>query len=188
MEKRVSKHPCLWDGGDHGVAGLSAAARRLWVDHSQHSVPAAGSPLAAAKLCLAGLRSLSGISSAQQIPQFLAGDLGGPVALGHRGACPVDQACRDPCDRRRVPAALRREVGLSDVRSTLSPFGHRDAESQNARPCHFLYPRSLNSLDLFCLSSSLSIASDERPSTIPITERLVSAFATITCTGLLVAQ
>src|SRR6516164_412495 len=123
MEKRVSKHPCLWDGGDHGVAGLSAAAWRLWVDHSQHSVPAAGSPLAAAKLCLAGLRSLPGISGAQQIPQFLARDLGRPVALGHRGARAVDQACRDPSDRRRVPAALRTEVGLSDMRSKTLPRG-----------------------------------------------------------------
>jgi len=45
------------------------------------------------------------------------------VALGHRGACAVDQACRDPRDRWRVPAALRTEVRLSDVRSTLSPSG-----------------------------------------------------------------
>jgi hypothetical protein len=59
---------------------------------------------------------------------------------------------------------------------------------KTALRCHFLYPRSLKSLDLFCLSSSLSIARDERPSTTPMTERLVSAFATITCTGLLVAQ
>jgi len=148
----------------------------------------AGSPLAAAKLCLAGLRSLPGISGAQQIPEFLAGDLGRPVALGHRGACAFDQACRDPRDRRRVPAALRTEVRLSDVRSRLGPSGTGPPSRKTARPCHFLYPRSLNSFDLFCLSSPLSIASDERPSTIPMTERLVSAFATITCTGLLVAQ
>lgn len=113
---------------------------------------------------------------------------GRPVALGHRGACAVDQACRDPSDRRRVPAALRTEVRLSDVRSTLGPSGTGAPSRKTARPCHFLYPRSLNSFDLFCLSSSLSIARDERPSTIPMTERLVSAFATITCTGLLVAQ
>src|SRR5215469_12064811 len=72
---------------------------------------------------LAGLRYLPGISGAQQIPQFLARDLGRPVALGHRGAYAVDQACRDPCDRRRVPAALRKEVGLSDVRSKTLPRG-----------------------------------------------------------------
>src|SRR5215472_7128857 len=57
-------------------------------------------------------------------------------------------------------------------------------QRKTAPPCHFLYPRSLKSLDLCCLSSSLSIASDERPSTIPMTARLASAFATITCTGL----
>ena len=68
---------------------------------------------------------------------------------------------------------------MPDTRS----LGYRGVESQNARPCHFLYPRSLKSFDLFCLSSLLSIARDERPSTIPMTERLVSAFATITCTG-----
>src|SRR5262245_30930396 len=38
-------------------------------------------------------------------------------------------------------------------------------QRKTAPPCHFLYPRSLKSLDLCCLSSSLSIASDERPST-----------------------
>ena len=32
--------------------------------------------------------------------------LEGPAALGHRGACPADQARRDPRRRRRVPAAL----------------------------------------------------------------------------------
>src|SRR5436190_4818406 len=41
---------------------------------------------------------------------FWAGNLGRSVALGHRGACAFDQACRDPRDRRRVPAALRTEV------------------------------------------------------------------------------
>ena len=127
-------------------------------------------------------------SALNKFLNFSAGDLGRPVALGHRGACAFDQACRDPRDRRRVPAALRTEVRLSDVRSTLGPSGIRAPSRKTARPCHFLYPRSLKSFDLFCLSSSLSIARDERPSTIPMTERLVSAFATITCTGLLVAQ
>src|SRR3974390_755887 len=47
---------------------------------------------------------------------------------------------------------LRIEVGLSDVRSALGPSG----TGAPSRPCHFLYPRSLNSFDLFCLSSSLS--------------------------------
>jgi ABC-type uncharacterized transport system substrate-binding protein len=40
---------------------------------------------------------VSGIFGGQQIPQFLAGDLGRPVALGHRGACAVDQAWK-PAD------------------------------------------------------------------------------------------
>ena len=56
---------------------------------------------------------------------------------------------------------------MSDVRSTLGPSGTGAPSCKTARPCHFLYPRSLNSFDLFCLSSSLSIARDERPSTIP---------------------
>jgi hypothetical protein len=72
------------------------------------------------------------------------------------------------------------------VRSTRS-LGHKGAKRKTALPCHFCI-RGLKSFDLLCLSSSLSVASDERPSTIPMTERLVSAFATITCTGLLVAN
>ena len=56
------------------------------------------------------------------------------------------------------------------------------------KPYLRLYPRSLNSLDLFCLSLSLSIARDETPSTMPMTERPSPTFAIIACTGLLVAQ
>src|SRR6516225_6123572 len=51
-----------------------------------------------------------------------------------------DQACRDPRDRWRVPAALRTEVRLSDVHSTLGPSGTRPPSRKTARPCHFLYP------------------------------------------------
>jgi len=74
----------------------------------------------------------------------------------------------------------------------MCPFGRSSniarLMSGAADPCHLLYPRSLNSLDLLCLSSSLSTARGEAPSITPMTERESSTFATMTRTGLLVAQ
>src|SRR5580704_10671708 len=112
MEGPGSEQSPCWDGGHYGFARrprftrLSPAARRLWPDHGQYPLPAAGSSLAATDLCLAGLRSLPELSGAQQIPQFLAGKARGSAALGDGGACAADQARGNPRHRRRVPAAL----------------------------------------------------------------------------------
>jgi len=62
--------------------------------------------VASADLYLAGVRSVPGISRAQQIPQFLAGEARGAAAFGDGGACAADQARRDQSDRRRIPPAL----------------------------------------------------------------------------------
>src|SRR5581483_3435543 len=94
-------------GGHYGVTGVSQSARRLWIDHRQHLVPASRSPMAAADLCLAGLRSLPELSGAEQIPQFLAGEARGSAALGNGGPRQADPPGRNPLRRRRVPAALK---------------------------------------------------------------------------------
>jgi hypothetical protein len=84
-------------------------------------------------------------------------------------------------DLRPVPAAPRTDVRMTIVRLDTQSLGTEACSAKRHFVFIFLYPRSLKSLDLFCWSSSLSIARDERPSTTPMTERLVSAFATITC-------
>src|SRR6185312_2109072 len=63
-------------GGSHGFAGwgfrgLSETGAGLRADHGRDPLPDAGSPLAAADLCLAELRSVSQISCAPGLPAFL---------------------------------------------------------------------------------------------------------------------
>ena len=72
----------------------------------RHSLPAAGSPLASADLCLAGLRPVPALSRAQQIPALLVGNARRAAALGDRRPFAPDPAGGDSLGRRRVPFAL----------------------------------------------------------------------------------
>src|SRR5580704_16464325 len=64
--------------GWHGLAGwgfgrFPETSAGLRADDGGNSLPAAGSSLIAANLCLAELRSLPEISGAARLPEFLAG-------------------------------------------------------------------------------------------------------------------
>src|SRR5882757_6241011 len=97
------------NGGWHDVAGwcfrrLPETGAGLRADDGADSLPDAGSPVFAANLRLAELRSLSEISGAEGFSRLLAGKAGGTVVLGHRGAFQADQAGRTARRRRRVQA------------------------------------------------------------------------------------
>src|SRR5947208_8024207 len=96
------------DGGDiDGLARFSSPAPGLWAHHRPHLLPSAGSPVAAADLCLAAIRRLAGVSRAPEISRVLAREPGGAAAFRDGRALPAAAAGGDPCRRRRVPAALR---------------------------------------------------------------------------------
>src|SRR5882724_6159477 len=96
----------------HGLAGWSCfrrfpeAGAGLRADDGANPVSDAGSPLIAADLCLAELRSVSEIPGAEGFPCLLAGKARRATVLRHRGAFQADQAGRTARRRRRVQAAL----------------------------------------------------------------------------------
>src|SRR5262245_7803001 len=99
------------NGGSHGFAGwgfrgFSETRAGIRADDGRDPLSLAGSPLAAADLCLAELRSVSEISGAAGFPAILAGEARGPALFGPRRALQADQARGAPRRRRRVPAAL----------------------------------------------------------------------------------
>src|ERR1700733_13184867 len=99
------------NGGWHGLAGwgfrgLPETGVGLRADDGANSLSHAGSPLIAANLCLAELRSVPEISGAEGFPFVLGERAGWTVVLGHGRPFQVDQACRTARCRRRVPAAL----------------------------------------------------------------------------------
>src|SRR4051794_24105347 len=104
------------NGGWHGVAGWGCFRRfpetgaGLRADDGADSVSDAGSPIVAANLRLAELRSVSEISGAEGFPRLLGGKARRAAVLRHRGAFPADQAGRAARRRRRVQAALRRQI------------------------------------------------------------------------------
>src|SRR6185312_2236325 len=101
-------------GGSHGFAGwgfrgLSETCAGIRADDGRKPLSAAGSPLAAADLRLAELRSVSEIPGAAGLPAVLAGEARGAALLGPHRALQADQAGRAARRRRRVPAALMLE-------------------------------------------------------------------------------
>src|SRR3974390_2698177 len=99
------------NGGSHGFAGwgfrrLPETRAGIRADDGRDLVSDAGSPLAAADLCLAELRSVSEISGAAGFSALLAREAGGPALFGSRRALQADQARGAAPRRRRVPAAL----------------------------------------------------------------------------------
>src|ERR1700729_4161970 len=100
------------NGGWHGLAGwgrfrgFPETGAGLWADDGADSVSDAGSSLAFADVCLAGLRSVSEIPEAEGFPLLLGREAGRPALRGHGSAFQADQAGRTARRRRRVPAAL----------------------------------------------------------------------------------
>src|SRR5580700_151313 len=99
------------NGGWHGLAGwgfrgFPEAGAGLRADDGANSVSHAGSPLAAANLRLAELRSVSEISCPEGFPLVLGEVAGRTLVLGDGGAFQADQAGRTARRRRRVSAAL----------------------------------------------------------------------------------
>src|SRR5450631_1226982 len=104
------------NGGWHGLAGwgfrgFPEAGVGLWADDGADFISDAGSPLAAANLRLAELRSVSEISGVEGFPQLLGKVAGGTVVLRDGRALQADQARRTARRRRRVPAALINRLG-----------------------------------------------------------------------------
>src|SRR5258705_3576522 len=105
------------NGGWHDVAGwgcfrrLSEAGAGLRADDGATPVSDARSPVVAANLRLAKLRSVSEIPGAEGFSGVLGGKARRTAVLRHRGAFQADQAGRTARRRRRVQAALSRAIG-----------------------------------------------------------------------------
>src|SRR5262249_54644732 len=103
--------------------------RWLRTDDSADTVSPSRSSFVASDLCLAGLRCVSKLSSAQQISWVLAADPRRAALFGHRGSCAPDSSRRDPRPERRIPAEL--SAGASP--SVLSPrAGKQDVNAREA--------------------------------------------------------
>src|SRR5258706_1714846 len=117
------------NGGKHGLAGwgfrgLPEAGAGLWADNGANSLSHAGSPVFAANLRLAELRSVSEFSGAEGFSLVLAAKARRTAVRRHRRALQADQACRTARRRWRVPAALIGKEGQrrsSRVPTELSP-------------------------------------------------------------------
>src|SRR5689334_21561993 len=102
------------NGGWHGLAGwgcfrrLPETGAGLRSDDGADSLSDAGSPVAAADIRLAELRSLSKISCAARLSRVLAGKARRTAVLRHRRAFAADQASRAANRERGVSAPLRR--------------------------------------------------------------------------------
>src|SRR5438874_10395031 len=87
---------------------IQEAGLRLRTDNSGNPLSPSGSSMAAANLCLAGLRSVSKFPGAEGFPRLLATRARRPAVCGHRRALQTDQACRTTRRGRSLPAALTR--------------------------------------------------------------------------------
>src|ERR1700730_19026883 len=96
----------LRDGDSHDLARFSEAGEGLRSDHGTHPISAPRSSLAAANLCLAGLRSLSRISRAAGLSGILAEIARRGPAFGNGRTFTPYQTGRDQTGRRAVRAAL----------------------------------------------------------------------------------
>src|ERR1700722_3499555 len=99
------------NGGWHGLAGwgfrgLPETGAGLRADDGGNFISDAGSPLSAANLCLAKLRSVSEFSGAEGFSRLLATKARRTAVFCHRCAFQADQAGRTSRRRRRVPAPL----------------------------------------------------------------------------------
>src|SRR5712692_9073170 len=90
----------------HGLGRFSAADRRLRPDHRPHLLPPPRPSLAAANLCLAGLRSVPGLPGPPGLPRILAEEARRAAALGDGRPFAVDPTGRAARGRRGVSAAL----------------------------------------------------------------------------------
>src|SRR5258708_23649736 len=104
-----------WAGGWHGrercgFQGFQEAGLRLRTDNSGNRLSPSGSTLAAAKLCLAGLRYVSEFPGAEGFPRVLGKVARGSALRSHHRALQADQACRAARRRWRVSAALMRTM------------------------------------------------------------------------------
>ena len=104
----------------------------LRADHGAYSVTSAGPSLAAAKLCLAGLRSVSEIPRVAEVSRFLAGAARRAAAFRPGRALQTDQAGRDEGDQRRVRAALDKQGGAAKCSAA--------AVRMSGRPYALVYP------------------------------------------------
>src|SRR5580693_1238190 len=80
--------------GNSCITRLREAGRRLWPDDREHPLPSSGSSLAAADLCVAGLRPVSELPGASALPGVLAQVARGRPSFGDGGAFQDDQARR----------------------------------------------------------------------------------------------
>src|SRR4051812_34659077 len=100
------------NGGWHGLAGWGCFRRfpetgvGLWADDGADPLSHAGSPVLAADLCLAELRSVSEISGVEGLSRLLDRKARRTALLSNGGTFQADQAGRTARRRRRVPAAL----------------------------------------------------------------------------------
>src|SRR6266481_3884896 len=104
------------NGGKHGLAGwgfrgFPEAGAGLRADDGADFISDAGSPLTAANLRLAKLRSVSEFSGAEGFSLLLGGKARRPAVRCHGRAFQADQARRTPRRRWRVPAALSGLLG-----------------------------------------------------------------------------
>src|SRR5262245_8411788 len=88
------------------LVGFREATQGLRADHGAHLLPPPRSPLAAAELRLAGLRSLPELPAAAEIPPVLAAEAGRAAALGDGRALAADPSGGNAHPRRRVPPPL----------------------------------------------------------------------------------
>src|SRR5215470_10010027 len=101
-----------FNGGWHGLAGwgcfrrLPETSAGLWSDDGANPLSDAGSPVAAADLRLAELRSVSEIPGAAGLSRLLAGKARGAAVLGDGRAFAADQAGRVAGGERGLPSAL----------------------------------------------------------------------------------
>src|SRR6266849_8901288 len=119
------------NGGWHGVAGWGCfrrfpeAGAGLRADDGANSLSDAGSPVVAANLRLAELRSVSEIPGVEGFSRLLGRKARRTAVLRHGSAFQADQACRTARRRRRVQAALRRSICRVGKAQACPPFQAR---------------------------------------------------------------
>src|SRR5271165_4180409 len=110
----------------------------------RNPLPATRPSLAAAVLCLAELRSLSGFPRAAALPAILANQVGRALVLGHGLPSRLDCSSRNPRRRWRVPAALIVQVdrrrGSARLASSLGSVGAGNEAHGGWRLLLYIHP------------------------------------------------